>query len=137
MFLLGQNKISNDLGILDEKLEASLASELQEYKHLLHPIKLPIMQLVYSNTKISSVKIKENLELSWSDYYNAIPSLQKLDLVKIAEDFDDKGSKRQFLVITEQGKVEYVRLIKIINKFIERAKEIIPGFDSDILYPRS
>lgn len=137
LFLLGQKEVRKNLGILEEKLEAALFAELDEYRNILHPLKLSIMQLVYVDNKISSVEVKDKLEISWSDHHRSINSLSKLNFINVIEDFDQEGSKRQFLVITEHGKLEYVRLIKIISKFIDRASELIPNFDSDLLYPRS
>ena len=58
-------------------------------------------------------------------------------MVEIVEDWVENGSKQQFLVIAEYGKLTYVRLINAVDKFVEKAKGVMSGYSSDFLYPKS
>ncbi|MCE7733333.1 MAG: helix-turn-helix transcriptional regulator [Candidatus Heimdallarchaeota archaeon] len=126
---------THDINVLEKSYEASMTSAMQQYRHLLHPFRLSMMQLLYTNPKLTSIEIKERLDLSWSDYYNSIRSLEKLKLIKVFDDFDIEGSTKQFVILEEKGKVEYTEFVKVIGKYVDFAKEFIPDYDGTDLYP--
>lgn len=123
--------------MLDEKFEASMKTEMQQFKHIFHPIRLAIMQVLHTTSKISSIEIRNRLDLSMSDYYNSVRMLEKLDLVKVFDDFDEDGLTKQFLIMVEEGKRVYGKFIKLVGKYVNLAKDFIPDFDDDMLYPDS
>jgi DNA-directed RNA polymerase specialized sigma subunit len=91
--------------------------------------------MLYTSTKLSSLEIKERLNLSWTEYYNAVNALNKADLIQILEDFDENSLKRQFIVIEDKGRDEYDALISLIDQFVQLAKEFMPNQLDDKLYP--
>lgn len=126
---------TNDINVLEKSYEASMTAAMEQYRHLLHPFRLSIMQLLYTSPRLTSIEIKERLDLSWSDYYNSIRSLEKINLIKVFDDFDEEGSTKQFVILEEKGKNEYTEFIKIVGKYVDFAKEFIPDYDGTDLYP--
>lgn len=133
--LLGQK--SKNTNLLDEKFEADMKAEMQQFKHIFHPIRLAIMQLLHISSKSSSIEIRNRLDLSMSDYYNSVRSLEKLNFVKVFDDFDENGLTKQFVIMEENGKRVYTKFIKLVGKYVDLAKDFIPDFDDDTLYPDS
>jgi DNA-binding MarR family transcriptional regulator len=131
--LLGHKTYSTNL--LDAKLEAEMKSEMQQFKHILHPIRLSIMQILFTNPKISSTELRHRLDLSMSDYYNSVKPLEKLNLIRLYDDFDEDGSSKQFVLIEERGKGEFAKFIKLVSKYVEQTKDFIPDYDGTDLYP--
>jgi DNA-binding MarR family transcriptional regulator len=131
--LLGHR--THHINALDENFEAELTSKMQRYKHFLHPFRLSIMQILYTNPKIASIEIRDKLNLSWSDYYNAIRHLEKRNLIRVFDDFDSDGSTRQFVVMEEEGAKEYEAFVEVIGTFVNIAQDYIPDYDGTDLYP--
>lgn len=126
---------TKDLEILDDKIEAAMSSQIQRYKHLLNPYRMSIMQILNIENKIKSSELKSRLDLSWTEFYNASRSLEKIGLIRTFEDFDDNGLKKQFVVITDNGKQQFVEFVSLISKYVDIAKEFIPGGSQGPLYP--
>lgn len=126
---------TRDINALEKSYEAEMTARMHHYRHLLHPFRLSVMQLLYTNAKLTSIEIKERLDLSWSDYYNSIRSLEKLGLINVFDDFDEDGSTRQFVMMDQKGKQEYTTFIKLVGQYVDFAKEFIPDYDGTDLYP--
>lgn len=126
---------THDIDFLNKNYEASMKSEMDEYRHFLHPFRLSIMKLLFTDTILSSIEIKMRLELSSSEFYNSIRPLEKQNLIRVYDDFDENGYTRQFVILEEKGNQEYRQFIKLIDKFVDEAKEFIPDYDGTDLYP--
>ncbi|MHA2249381.1 MAG: hypothetical protein ACXAD7_03415 [Candidatus Kariarchaeaceae archaeon] len=126
---------TSDINVLEKSYEAEMTSKIQKYRFFLHPFRLSIMQILYTSPKLSSIEIKERLGLSWAYYHNSIRSLVKLNLIRVFDDFDEEGSTRQSVVLEEKGKQEYTSFIKLVGKYVDSAKDFIPDYDGDELYP--
>ncbi|MHA2252225.1 MAG: winged helix-turn-helix domain-containing protein [Candidatus Kariarchaeaceae archaeon] len=126
---------TRDINLLEKSYEASMTSAMQQYKHLLHPFRLSIIQLLYINSRLTSIEIKERLDLSWSDFYNSVRRLEKLKLIRVFDDFDEDGSTRQFVILEEEGKQQYGGFINLVGKIVDDVKDLIPDYDGTDLYP--
>ena len=95
----------------------TLISKNLNLKYLLNPVRMGILKLLYKNVELSSVEIKEGLNISWNEYTNHSLSLKKSGYVRIEDGFID-GSIRQFLFIEPKGIEEFKGLIEYLHSFI-------------------
>jgi DNA-binding MarR family transcriptional regulator len=128
---------TQDIRQLEDKIEAEMTEELHKYRQIFHPFRLSIINLLHSNPKITSIEVRTRLGLSKHEYYNSLKALEKQKLIRIFDDFDLDGSTKQFVILEEKGREMYVKFIKLVDKYVNEAKDFIPDFDGADLYPSS
>lgn len=126
---------TQDINLMNNKLEAEMTSEMHNYRHIIHPFKLSIMNLLFTNPKISSIEVRNRLGLSMSEYYNTIRSLEKRKFIQVFDDFGEDGSTRQFVMLEDTGRDIYSNFIKLIGRYTDKIKDFIPDYDGTDLYP--
>ncbi|MHA2031444.1 MAG: transcriptional regulator [Candidatus Kariarchaeaceae archaeon] len=115
-----------------------LPSDMSKYKFLLNPVRLNIMKLLYDNYNLSSVQIKNNLNLSWSDYSHNILALEEREYV-IVQTMFQYGTKRTMVYLGDKGKEYYENLIELLHEFLQKQDEdYITSLSEDSdLYPET
>lgn len=107
---------------------------MYQYRFLLHPYRLAIMKLLNKYIRLSSLEIKEKLNLSWGEYSNTITSLKKKGYISYSDDFDE-NSVRRFIHLEEPGRQDFEKLTKLLADFLFYSTDIIDDVDYDNTYP--
>lgn len=100
-----------------EKTLGEIPSKLIEYKFLMQPVRLSIMNLLHKHFTLTSVQIKDELRISWGNYSSHISALEKKGFLSTYYDFLD-GSKVQMVVLEEVGRKEYESLTELLQEFL-------------------
>jgi hypothetical protein len=95
----------------------NIPPELFEYKALLHPVRMAMMKVLIDNPLMTSVELKEYLNLTWSEYRNQMNVLKKLRYVYITEKFVE-NSVKQVISVESHGMAEFDKLSKILVEFL-------------------
>ncbi|MCE7735681.1 MAG: hypothetical protein GPJ54_12435 [Candidatus Heimdallarchaeota archaeon] len=133
MAVLGQSKFNEK--DLSEKLNKDIPSEIKKYRFLMHPMRLSIMKQLYKNFTLTSVEIKNEVDMSWGEYASHINSLEKHGFISLHNDFQD-GMRVSIVYLEEAGRVEYEALVQLLKNFLEDAThDFFDSKTSNDLYP--
>lgn len=115
-----------------------LPSEMTKFKFLLNPVRLNIIKLLYDNFHLTSIQIKENLNLTWSDYSHNILALEEKGYVSTEVSFQ-RGLKRNLVYLEERGRLKYESLIELLHEFLQTTNDqYLSKFSKDSrMYPTS
>lgn len=116
--LIGQNR-NSEKGIND-KIKESIPHDLFEFKHIFHPIRLSLMKILFESLEMTSVEIRDILDIKWNEYYSHINALKKFKLIKVEEKFKD-GYLRQVVSLEPKGIEEFKTLTDLLNLFLDSA----------------
>lgn len=114
--LVGQSRIS-DKEIADD-LKKCIPRDIFEFKYLLHPVRLSFMKLLYESIELTSIELRDILEVKWNEYYAHLKILKKNKLVRVEDKFKD-GLKRQILSLEPKGAEEYRTLTDLLHVFLD------------------
>ena len=114
--LIGQSRVSDKE--IEEKLKESIPKDIFDYKYLLHPIRLTFTKLLYENLELTSIEIRDILEISWNEYFTHLKALKKHKMLHVEERFID-GQKRQVLSLNQNGIEEYKTLADLLHLILD------------------
>lgn len=114
--LIGQSRIDDKE--VESNLKNAIPRDLFEFKHVFHPVRLSFLKLLYENLEMTSIEIKDILEIQWSEYFGHLKILKKNELVRVEEKFKD-GHIRQVLSLEPKGVTEYKTLIDLLHIFLD------------------
>ncbi|MCE7734644.1 MAG: hypothetical protein GPJ54_07200 [Candidatus Heimdallarchaeota archaeon] len=106
----------------EEELRKSIPIEIFGYKFLMHPVRLAMTKLLFETIELTSIEMKNSLDLSWGDYSSHIKALVKQDYIYIREEFRE-GSVKQVLTLTDLGHKSYDELKSILFDFLSNSPE--------------
>ena len=90
--IFGATKVFSDKKTSDE-IRADIPSEILHFKYFLHPVRLSIVKLLDENMHLTTVQIRESLDITWSELSTHLGSLKKRGYIAINQEFID-GSTR-------------------------------------------
>ncbi len=128
LLLLGAHK-TDDKYI--EELQKNMPQDLIKFRYLMHPIRLMIIKLLYSEFSLSSIEIKRVLKITWGEYTSHAKSMQKKGYLDIKEQFTVDASVKQVLFLSEQARVEYEAILELLGDLIEKKTPIDYIVNSD------
>lgn len=126
--LLGAHK-TDDKYI--KELQNNIPQDLIKYRYLMHPTRLIIIKLLYSEFSLSSIEIKRTLNIPWGDYTTHTKSLEKKGYVEIKEQFSEDASVKQVLQLTKQGRSDYETILELLGDLIEKKTPLDYIINSD------
>ena len=74
---------------IDEKIRKAVPRVVWSFKFFLHPTRPALMKLLYENLDLTSIDLKDILELSWNEFYSHSYSLEKKGYIIIEDKFVD------------------------------------------------
>lgn len=95
--------------------------ELFECKPLLHPLRMAMMKVLIDNPLMTSVELKEYLDLSWSEFRTQMTVLKKLKYVHVTDKFIENNVK-QVISVEAYGITEFNKLSKALFEFLGSSK---------------
>ncbi|MCE7736527.1 MAG: hypothetical protein GPJ54_16720 [Candidatus Heimdallarchaeota archaeon] len=128
LLLLGAHK-TDDKYI--EELQKNMPQGLINYRYLMHPIRLMIIKLLYSEFSLSSIEIKKVLKITWGEYTSHAKSMVKKGYLDIKEQFTVDASVKQVLFLSKQARVEYEAILELLGDLIEKKTPIDYIVNSD------
>ena len=141
--LMGQSSIKDKH--VENEIKKAIPHKIYDFKFLLQPVRLSITKVLFENIRLSSVELKEILEVSWNEYRNNITALQKKRYVDIVEGFED-AKVTQFVSLTQLGIESYKILTDLLHLFLDNtpdyqnyireAQSLIDDPDKDV-YPKN
>ncbi|MHA2168826.1 MAG: transcriptional regulator [Candidatus Kariarchaeaceae archaeon] len=93
----------------------------------LHPIRLTITKLLYENVELSSIEIKEWLQLSWGNYSTHVKALKKKGYIHVKEAFHD-ATVKQIITLEQKGMDEFTALTNLLELFLGKVEGDDPYF---------
>lgn len=118
-YLIFGDTLSNHRKI-ETELKDRVPPEIFNYKFLMNPIRLVITKLLYEKVELSSIEIRDMLQIPWGNYSTHVRALKKHDIIQIKEEFVD-SSVKQILTLSPKGIEEYKALIDILKQFLDQA----------------
>ncbi len=74
------------------------------------------MKILTENQVVTSIELKNKLDLSWGEFSHHLPNMKKHHLIQIDDKFID-GITKQVITVTLEGSKEYADLVKILHEF--------------------
>ena len=112
--LAGNIKFKDDL--LNYAFQGEIPKEIYGYKFYLNPIRLSILKLLSQETYLTTVEIKERLELPWHTVTNHLNSLKNYGSIIVEQKFVEHEVK-SVVSITPSALAEYSMLREILMEF--------------------
>jgi DNA-binding MarR family transcriptional regulator len=133
--VLGQSKYNEK--DLSNKLQKDVPNEIKQYRFLMHPVRLSIMKALYKNFNLTSVELKNQVDMSWGEYGSHINALESRGFISLHNDFQD-GIRVSLVMLEEVGRVEYEALVQLLKGFLEDATyDYFDEKPTEDLYPRN
>ena len=118
--LIGQNRIEDP--DIEKGVVNAVPKELSEYQFLLNPIRLSIVKLLFDNMQLTSVELRDELDLTWNEYYTHTSALFKKGYIKITDQFIS-GKKRQIMILEPYGAEQFNKLTELLHVFLDNTKD--------------
>ena len=115
---VGANRVDDSYR---SKFKEIIPQEILTYRYLMHPIRLTIMKILYSEDRAKAVDIKHILDISWGEYSNHIKSLEQKGYLEIMNEFNDEGNVIQVVYLLEFGRKQYGQLIELLQQFVAKS----------------
>lgn len=106
----------------EDELAKSIPKEIFDHKFLMHPVRLAMAKLLFETIELTSIELKNSLDLSWGDYSSHIKALKKKKFIYIREEFRDVSVK-QVITLTDLGYKSYENLKSILCEFLSNSPE--------------
>lgn len=119
--LVGQSRLGDK--DLESNIRQGIPRNILEFKFLLHPLRLSMTKLLYENLELSSVDIKDILNISWNDYTTHTTALKKKGYINVTDRFIE-GNKRQILTLEPKGIQEYKVLLDLLHLFLDNSTDL-------------
>ena len=102
----------------DNILETNIPLEMFKYKFLMNPIRLAMVKMLSVHDNLTSVQIKNSLEISWDEYYTNIKALESKSYITLDDNFD-KEIRRQYVHLEKEGRQDYINLMTFLQDFTD------------------
>ncbi|OLS27176.1 MAG: hypothetical protein HeimC2_12860 [Candidatus Heimdallarchaeota archaeon LC_2] len=124
----------------DNVLETNIPLEMFKYKFLMNPIRLAMVKMLSVHDNLTSIQIKNSLEISWDEYYTNIKALESKSYITVDDNFD-KEMRRQFVYLQKEGRQDYINLMTLLQDFADDplsldVNQIHENTDEEDLYPK-
>ncbi|OLS26073.1 MAG: hypothetical protein HeimC2_16950, partial [Candidatus Heimdallarchaeota archaeon LC_2] len=100
----------------DDTIGTHIPKSLFKHKFLMHPVRLAMMKILTENQVVTSIELKNKLDLSWGEFSHHLTNMKKHHLIQIDDKFID-GITKQAITVTIVGNKQYVNLVKILHEF--------------------
>ena len=105
---------------IDEDTIQSLPRELLNFKYLMHPIRMGILKLLAANDTLPSAEVRQILGITWGEYYTHLQSLETKGYIETSHTFNENTDLTVTLFITEYGRIEYEKFMKILKDYVNK-----------------
>ncbi|MHA2252042.1 MAG: transcriptional regulator [Candidatus Kariarchaeaceae archaeon] len=122
LFYLVFGQALSDSKRFEVELKNKFPIDIFNYKFLMQPVRLAITKLLYENSELSSIEIKEILQITWGSYSTHTKALKKKEYILVREEFVD-GSVKQILNLSPKGIDQYNSLTDLLQQFLRNADE--------------
>ncbi|MHA2251175.1 MAG: transcriptional regulator [Candidatus Kariarchaeaceae archaeon] len=114
-----------DSSKIEGEVRQRLPVDILNFKFLLNPIRLTITKLLYENVTLSSIEIRDLLQISWGTYSTHFKALKKNGYISATDEFRD-GSLVQVLTLQQKGISEFSELTDLLLQFLSHADDSDP-----------
>lgn len=118
--LIGQNRIKDSE--IENNLKEAIPKSIYDFKFLLHPIRLSMTKLLYENMELTSIDMKNILDVSWNDYTTHATALKNKKYISIDDQFVE-GAKRNVLRLEPPGIEQYKLLTDLLHLFLDNSTD--------------
>ena len=102
-----------------------IPTQILGFKYFFHPVRLSILKLLSDHIKLSTVELRDSLDISWNVLNPHLLSLQENEYVSIKSDFSD-GKLRKVIQITPNAITTFNEFKILLIEFLEKpGKEIL------------
>jgi hypothetical protein len=98
--------------------EEPIPDELTRFAHLLQPVRLSLIKLLYDNLNYPSYMAREELGVSWGKYTTHLNVLLKKGLVTAQEEFI-QGSPKRILYLSSEGRIQFLELRRVLQRMFD------------------
>lgn len=99
--------------------DLNIPIELFNYKYMLHPVRLAILQLLSETPFITSSELKQQLDIPWGYLSNHLKTLKDKNLIMTESRFIE-GSVKMVVYLEPGGDKEFHSLLETLDSFLLR-----------------
>lgn len=108
---------------VDIEIDENISVELKQYKFILNPIRLSIINALYDLHSYPAYLLREMIRVSWGNFGSHIEALTKKGFIATRDEFID-GSVKQIIYLEDLGLQHYVELKTVLKKLFDFEGEL-------------
>jgi parallel beta-helix repeat protein len=98
--------------------EEPIPEELIRFTHLLNPVRLSLIKLLYDNHGYPSYLAREELGTTWGKFTTHLNVLLKKELITAKEEFI-QGSPKRVLYLSPKGRGQFLELRRVMQRMFD------------------
>jgi len=120
-YLLGTAHFRDDA--LEDRIAQAIPHELYSFKFLFNPVRLSMVKLLYENLQLTTVELKDLLQLNWNTFNSHLAALKDKGYVEGAYTFQD-GTRSQMITLLPYGEEQYQMLTELLHLFLDSTADL-------------
>lgn len=115
--------IKNKQNVFPEGFIQEIPSELMDYTYLLHPVRMSIVKLLTDTMSLTTIQLKDLLNVSWNDINPHVKSLKKKGYITVNKEFAE-GQLNTVIRIEPIAITKYQVLKSLLMEFFDATPNI-------------